>query len=66
MTTVLIQTFLVGEHGSVPVSLEMKRFTFRFQARSWLLLNGYLKEEGNIFENVITGDKATVESRKVA
>lgn len=38
-------------------------FAYRFQARSWLLLNGYLKEDGNAYEHISNGLTATLESR---
>jgi hypothetical protein len=38
-------------------------FAYRFQARSWLLLNGFLKEDGNSYEHISNGLTATLDSR---
>lgn len=63
MTTVFIQTTLVGEHGYVPLTLEVMTFNYRFQARTWLVAHGYWMQEGNVYTNPYNGDTATLESR---
>ncbi|MDQ3231687.1 MAG: hypothetical protein M3Q07_07690 [Pseudobdellovibrionaceae bacterium] len=66
MTTLFVQTYLIGNYGAVPLSLEMKRFSFCFQARSWLLLNGYMKGDGGSYKHFSNGSIATLypESRR--
>jgi hypothetical protein len=64
MTYVYIQTHLVGAHGVVPVKLEAKTFTYRFQARTWLVAHGYWMQDGNTYTNPYNGDTATLESRR--
>lgn len=64
MTTVYIQTHLVGSQGTVPVSLEARVFTYRFQARTWLVAHGYWVQDGNTYTNPYSGDVATLESRR--
>lgn len=42
---------------------ERKKFTYRFQAVTWLVSNGFWMQEGNVYTNPYTGDTATLESR---
>lgn len=64
MTYVYITTYLIGMHGKVRESLEIKKFQFRFQARSWLLLNGYLLDEDNEYRHFLNHNTAAIESRR--
>lgn len=47
--------------------VDTKTFTFRFQARTWLLLNGYLFDSDNLklFEHINNGCIAELNSRTI-
>ena len=47
--------------------LDHKVFAYRFQARTWLLLNGYLFDNGGvkIFDHLNNGNVAQLESRSI-
>ena len=53
---------ITAENGKMQ---ELYVFNYRFQARTWLVLNGYWMQDGNDYTNPYTGATATLESRKI-
>lgn len=45
--------------------VDLKAFNFRFQARTWLLLNGYLFDSNGmkVFAHINNGSEAILDSR---
>jgi hypothetical protein len=53
---------IFGDDGK---QTDIKAFNFRFQARTWLLLNGYLFDSNGmkVFAHINNGSEAILDSR---